>query len=96
MATPSLTNYPVSTALSPSQISAIYNDGANGKCQRPTIITQPASQNVNQGSSVTFSVGATGCTPLSYQWMFNGAAIAGATASSYTIPSASIPNIGSY
>lgn len=85
-----------SSALSPGQILTIYNDAVNGKCQRPSITGQPSNQTVNQGTSATFSVAASGCTPLSYQWMFNGAAIAGATASSYTIPSAGLANIGSY
>ena len=40
----------------------------------PTIITQPQSQNAPQGSTVTFTVAATGAND-SYQWFFNGEAI---------------------
>jgi len=52
----------------------------------PTIATQPQSQTVAAGSTATFSVMASGTAPLSYQWSKNGAAISGATNSSYTTP----------
>ncbi|PYU20295.1 MAG: hypothetical protein DMG30_21570, partial [Acidobacteria bacterium] len=50
----------------------------------PSITTQPASQTVTAGQTATFSVTATGTAPLNYQWQKNGAAISGATSSSYT------------
>ena len=37
-------------------------------------------------ATATFSVVATGTAPLGYQWSKNGAAIGGATGSSYTTP----------
>ena len=52
----------------------------------PSITTQPASQTVTAAQTATFSVTATGAAPLSYQWSRNGAAISGATSSSYTTP----------
>ena len=52
----------------------------------PSIATQPANQTVNAGQAATFSVAATGTAPLTYQWQKNGAAITGATATSYTTP----------
>lgn len=52
----------------------------------PSITTQPANQTVTAGQAATFSVVATGTTPLSYQWQKNGSAISGATAASYTTP----------
>ena len=52
----------------------------------PTITTEPASQTVTAGQTATFTVVATGAAPLSYQWNKNGAAISGATSSSYTTP----------
>jgi hypothetical protein len=61
----------------------------------PTITTQPASQSVNAGVAVTFSVQATG-TLLSYQWHKNGTDISGATAANYTISSASSDDAGDY
>ncbi len=63
----------------------------------PSIVTtQPASQTVNQGDSATFSVTASGTLPLSYQWLFNGTSISGATLSSLTIPNVVQTNLGTY
>jgi len=62
----------------------------------PTITTQPANQTVNPGNAATFSVIASGSTPMSYQWRFNGANIAGATGSSYTKSNVQATNAGSY
>ena len=45
----------------------------------PTITTQPADQTVTAGQTATFSVVASGSTPLSYQWQKGTAAINGAT-----------------
>jgi GH25 family lysozyme M1 (1,4-beta-N-acetylmuramidase)/alpha-tubulin suppressor-like RCC1 family protein len=62
----------------------------------PGIATQPQSQVVMVGSNVLFTVGATGATPLAYQWHFNGTNIAAATASSYTRSNAQLANAGTY
>jgi glucose/arabinose dehydrogenase len=51
----------------------------------PAISSQPTDQTVSLGSSVTFSVDATGVQPLSYQWQRNGIPIAAATAAAYSI-----------
>ena len=52
----------------------------------PSITTEPANQTVTAGQTATFSVSATGTSPLAYQWKKNGAAISGATSASYTTP----------
>ncbi len=52
----------------------------------PTISTQPGSASIVAGQSATFNIAATGTTPMTYQWSKNGAAISGATSSSYTTP----------
>ena len=54
----------------------------------PSITTQPANRTVSVGQVAAFSVTATGTAPLTYQWKKNGAAISGATSSSYTTPAA--------
>ncbi len=72
-----------------------YYPGANTN-GAPSIITQPASQLVNEGSSATFSVMAVGATPLSCQWSFDGTNIGGATASSYTISDVQAADVGWY
>jgi hypothetical protein len=62
----------------------------------PAIQTQPQSQTVNAGSSVQFSVTASGRPAVTYQWFFNGMAISGATSSSYSLASAQTANAGNY
>lgn len=52
----------------------------------PSITTQPVSQAVNAGATATFTVAASGDGPFAYQWLRNGVAIPGATATSYTTP----------
>jgi hypothetical protein len=62
----------------------------------PVITTQPASQTVNAGVNVTFSVVASGPAPISYQWRFNNVNLAGATSASYLVANAQSTNAGSY
>ena len=62
----------------------------------PTITTQPQNQNVNQSGDAFFSVVATGTPAPSYQWRKDGAAIGGATGSSYTVANAQPADAGSY
>ena len=62
----------------------------------PVITTQPSSQSVTAGSSVTFSVVATGTPTPTYQWRKDGAAISGATATSYALSSPVSGDAGSY
>ena len=62
----------------------------------PAITNQPASQTLSAGASATFTVGASGSTPLSYQWRFNGGNISGATSTSYTRSNVQIGDAGSY
>lgn len=52
----------------------------------PVITKQPANQTVAVSQTATFSVVASGTTPLSYQWLRNGTSISSATAASYTTP----------
>ena len=61
----------------------------------PNIIG-PVGQTVTLSSPATFTVQAEGAPPLSYQWLFNGTNISGATSSSYNIPSAAETNAGNY
>jgi len=58
------------------------------------ITTQPQSQTGYVGQMLQLSVVATGSPTLSYQWQKNGAAIAGATGSTYTTPVQTAGNNG--
>jgi len=62
--------------------------------QPPTVITHPSSQSVTEGQPVTFTVGAAGTAPFSYQWQRNSVDISGANATSYTISSVSLADSG--
>ncbi|TVR52258.1 MAG: DUF2341 domain-containing protein, partial [Puniceicoccaceae bacterium] len=55
--------------------------------EAPSIVTDPLSQSIVLGESVTFEVEADGDEPLTYRWRRNGSNISGATSSSYTINS---------
>ncbi len=86
-------------ALSAEEIAALYLAGAAGKCKGPTdiIITrQPQSQAVLPGTTVLFTVSATGIPPLTYQWLFNGAPISGATNTSLSLTNVQTTNSGTY
>ena len=54
----------------------------------PSISKQPTNATVTVGQTATFSVGATGTSPLSYQWRKNGTSIMGSASASYTTPTA--------
>jgi hypothetical protein len=60
----------------------------------PTITTQPQSRSVSAGQTATFSVAASGTAPLSYQWLRNGTALAGATSAAYTTPATTAADNG--
>lgn len=61
-----------------------------------SITQQPSSAIVNEGSSTSMSVTATGSGTLTYQWYFNGQAITGATSSVLSFASTSMANAGTY
>lgn len=62
----------------------------------PSVTAHPQSVTVNQGQNATFSVSASGTTPLNYQWRKGGASLAGSTGASLTIVSAQPGDVGSY
>jgi hypothetical protein len=62
----------------------------------PAITNQPHGVAVIAGQDASFAVEASGTVPLSYQWRFNEAMIAGATETSYSVLNAQPANAGSY
>jgi hypothetical protein len=61
----------------------------------PAILTQPASQTVPLTQTATFTVVAENPTPVTFQWLKDGAVIPGATSPSYAISSAALADSGS-
>jgi hypothetical protein len=86
-----------------SNIAAVATLGSQTICNvavsaapvAPSVTTQPLSQTVNAGQTATFSVAGTGTAPMNYQWRKNGAAISGATASTYQTPVTTVSDSGS-
>ncbi len=62
--------------------------------QAPAIIVPPTDQSVTAGFSATYTVAASGSGTLAYQWYVNGAAVSGATGTSYSTPSTSLADNG--
>jgi hypothetical protein len=83
-------------ALSDTEIQEIYNAGGAGKCHVPVITSQPQSQVGYWGKSVTFSVGAVGGLPLSYQWLKDGNPIGNAFGSSLVLTNLQVTDAGNY
>ncbi len=81
---------------SPAGSSAVYfTVSVPDNFSSPTITTQPVSQSVSVGASVTFSVAATGAAPLYVKWRKNGVNI-DAFGPSYTIASVNLTDAGNY
>jgi hypothetical protein len=59
-------------------------------------VSNPLSLSVPASSNASFSVSAIGSQPLGYQWYFNSAPLAGATASQYSLSGVQSSNAGAY
>lgn len=62
----------------------------------PTFVTEPASEVVVAGSTVTLTATADGTAPISYQWYANNVLIPGATSSTLTLVNVQTSDDGSY
>lgn len=62
----------------------------------PGITTQPQGQTNAVGASVTFTVGAGGTSPLSYQWFLNGTNLVGVTGSTLALTNVATTASGNY
>ena len=67
-----------------------------GQPEGPTISYQPRSCTNGSGSDATFTVQASGSSPLSYRWYFNGAPIPGATEAEYKRLAVQVEDAGRY
>ena len=71
-------------------VFGLAGEPGNVVVEPPVITNQPVSITVIEAQPATFTVGASG-SPLFYQWLRGGVAIAGANRASYTIPAAVFP-----
>lgn len=62
----------------------------------PVITTQPAGGTLLLGSTITFSSGASGTSPINFQWLFNGVLISDATNTSLTLTNIQYADGGGY
>jgi hypothetical protein len=86
-------------ALSISEIQAIYQANAAGKCKipfPPKITSEPLGQTVTAGSKTLFSVETKGTPPLFYQWSRDGTNLMGATTTSFALTNIQARDAGTY
>jgi hypothetical protein len=62
----------------------------------PKLTSQPESQSVTEGATVSFSVAAAGDGPLAYQWQKDGTNLPGANLATLTLSEVSLTAAGSY
>ncbi|HTL56953.1 MAG TPA: LamG-like jellyroll fold domain-containing protein [Candidatus Limnocylindrales bacterium] len=85
--------------LSAAEVQAIYSAATAGKCTTPAppfIYSQPSNKTIFAGQNATFTVGASGTAPLSYQWSLDGNTITGGTAASLALTNVQASQAGSY
>lgn len=78
-----------SSATTPAALLTVSNVPVN-------ITAQPVDQVAMAGQPASFGITVTGTPVIEYQWLFDGASIAGATNSTYTIASSQATNAGTY
>ncbi len=62
----------------------------------PTVTNQPQGASLNPGQAASFSVGAAGTAPLTFQWYLNGAPLSGQTNSTLVLTNVQPSNAGQY
>jgi hypothetical protein len=90
------TNVPAGTYSLVVVANGISSDPINFFVGSLGITSQPQDKTILQGQSAAFTVGASGDVPIAYQWRKDGAAIAGATSSTFSIAAAQVSDAGGY
>ena len=72
----------------------LNTSNTTGGGNAPIITTSPASTTVTAGQPATFTVSATGASPLSFQWIRDGVDIPGATQMTYVLSAATTADNG--
>ncbi|MBS1702562.1 MAG: immunoglobulin domain-containing protein [Armatimonadetes bacterium] len=98
MIRPNIRTWGLRSSLAVALVATLIACGGGGGTATvagPSIVTQPSSVSVAEGSAASFSVTASG-SDLQYQWYKDGATLSGATTSSYSVAAAATTDIGSY
>jgi hypothetical protein len=102
-----VTVQPAANQTGNATITVTVSDGAltssgsfivtvNAATSSPVFTLNPASQTVNVGASVSFTASASGAPAPVYQWLKNGAPIAGANSSTFSLGAVSLGDAGTY
>jgi len=83
-------------ALSSNEVASIFTAANAGMCNGVQITAPPQNQTVVAGSNATFTVGAKGRPLLTYNWLFQGTNLAGATNASLILGNIQPGNAGAY
>jgi PKD repeat protein len=87
----------VYSIIASNSVGSLTNSAVLHVVVPPAIAVQPQSITVTNTQSASFSVVYTNAVPPpTYQWSFNNSPITGATNATYTIPSVTPANAGSY
>ena len=89
-------NYSVTVTNSAGSASASATLTVNAAATGPSITAQPQSLTVSNGAAASFSVTASGTTPLSYQWLKGTSTLLAATNSNYSIAAVTTNDAASY
>ncbi|MEY2878427.1 MAG: hypothetical protein RLZZ15_807, partial [Verrucomicrobiota bacterium] len=90
-------NYTVAVTNSQGTVnSAAATLNVDATASAPSFAAQPASQTVAPGSTVAFNAPATGTPTPTYQWLRNGAALPGASASLLVVKNATAADAATY
>ena len=91
----SFDNFEVSAASGSDAFVAILSTQSTSAAP-PVITAQPLSQTVTVGDDAVFSVNASGSSPFTYQWSFNGADLPGATNALLSLTRVNVGAAGAY
>jgi hypothetical protein len=83
-------------ALTPAEIQSIYLAGADGKSEPPVMLLRPRIQTVVRGTSLTVSPTVAGTGLMTFQWLFNGTALSGATNATLVLTDFQPSDAGNY
>ena len=88
--------YIMTATAQPGDLMATTDDAMLTVKALPVVTGVSDDLTVESSRSFTIEVEAQGYEPMTYQWMLNGADIAGATAAEYTVASATVTDGGAY